>query len=164
MECGTKRKPGKPKRGKEVITREKLEVIASLYLQNVSLTKIAKKFGVTPRTIQHHVDTKLKPVWRETMIVDLQQELAKVAKLEAEAWQHYKDKGDHTVLQNVRWAMEYRAKVGGLIIDRREVTVKGTIRIAGQTPEEFDAQTVDMILEDMGQRHKYQAALSARLN
>ena len=164
MESVKKRRPGKPKRGEEVITREKLEVIASMYLRNVPVSKIAREFGVAAQTIDHHIDTKLRPLWREAMVVDAQQELAKVAELETEAWEHFSKTGDHTVLQNVRWAMEYRAKVTGLFIERREVTYKGEIRICGRSPEEFDVETVDMILAEMGQRRAYQAALKARLN
>ena len=159
-----KRGPGAPSRGQEIITPEVLQQIASLHLRNVTMAKIGEKFGVSAQTIHHHIETKLRPFWREAMIVDAQEELAKVAQLEAAAWEHYEKEGDHSVLQNVRWALEYRAKLAGLFIERRELTVKGEIRIAGRSPEEFDAETVDMILDDMGKRHAFQAALKARLN
>lgn len=160
-----KRKPGRPPRGEEAVTPEVLEIIAQLFLRGVGVRAIGRKVGVDVGTVIHHLEKKLKPIWREAMVIEAEVELAKVAKLEIKAWAHFEETGDLAALQNVRWAMEYRAKVGSLYADQRlTLTHAGEIRLAGKSPDAFDQDTMGIILEGIKQRRTLQEALRGSRN
>lgn len=157
-----KRKPGRPPAAKRPIGPQELDIIAVGVLQHRPLAHIAKELGVSSRTVQHHLDTTIRPGWALTRAIQLQEELEKVALLERTAWDHFKKTGEYKVLENIRWAADYRAKVAGFHVQRHYVQQEAEIRIAGQTPADFDRHTVELILKEMGVRAEHQKALQAR--
>lgn len=84
-----RRRPGRPKRGQEIVTPELLEQIGAMWLQGVSPRAIGEAVGVDRMTIQHHLEQTIRPEWHEMMRGRLSEDLAKVALLEKIAWQKF---------------------------------------------------------------------------
>ena len=92
-----KRKAGRPRKNERVITPEKLEVIASMWLRGNTQSSIARKLGVSQKSITYHLKNSIQPMWREELNNDLHCELAKVAEIERAAWECFEaSQGDET--------------------------------------------------------------------
>ena len=81
----TGRKPGRPKARERPIGPAEQERIASLYLRHCPLTAIAEELGVSERTIRHHLEKHIRPVWRAEMAADRHVDPAKTAGIERAA-------------------------------------------------------------------------------
>ena len=192
----TKRKRGHPRRGEEPVTPQVLEGIADMFLKGVSMSRIGKAYGIDPKTVMQHLESKIRPLWREQMTVKAEEELAKVATLEAVAWEKWKESQDPMTVKKVRkeleeakvektvrerivtkrtgeacwldivrWSIEHRAKIAGLYApERHRVEHSGEIRVAGQSPEEFDAETIRLLMERIKERQVTAEAVKARWN
>ncbi|HWA99415.1 MAG TPA: hypothetical protein VG713_13025 [Pirellulales bacterium] len=66
-----------------------IEEVGRMYLQGVSLWSIALKFGVTVHAVEHHLNTKIKPAWRERVGNEAFIEMAKVNLLERIAYEQF---------------------------------------------------------------------------
>lgn len=84
-----KRKAGKPPKDKRVITPELLLIINKLYLQNVPLDHIAAVVGCAKSTIHYHIETKIRPIWRQVAASDKETQVAKINHLERVAWEQF---------------------------------------------------------------------------
>ncbi len=59
----------------------------------------------------------------------------------------------------VKWAIEHRAKIAGHYAPTKlDVGHKSEVRVAGQTPAEFNEETLKMLLERMDERREYEEA------
>jgi len=144
-----KRKPGRPKRGEELATPEKLEEIARRYLQGESYVSIGKAVGLRWEIVRHHLEKNIRPRWREHPPAMLEEELQKLRVLEQVAWAKFKESekptsiqkmkeeirpkhtvntlekiigtrtGEATWLHVVEWCMEHRAKLLGLFAEAK---------------------------------------------
>jgi hypothetical protein len=83
------RKPGRPRRGHEVVTPCMIEQIAELWLQQVSETKIAAEMEIDRKTVHYHLESTIWPLWRENMRSKLAVDLAKVGLIEKVAWARF---------------------------------------------------------------------------
>jgi len=85
----SKRPQGRPPGKERPVTPGALQEIADLWLKNVPLRTIAKRFGVHHTTILHHLEQTICPLWRERMRSRLDEDLAKVALIERTAWERF---------------------------------------------------------------------------
>lgn len=184
---GTRRQAGRPLGGEEIVTPEVLERIGDLYLRGGTLRNIAEAVDVSKRTIEHHLEHSIKPLWQSELIVNAREQLARVEYLYRIAWERFessstknpqdelamvpfmgifdklKRHGEVQWLDVVKWCIDYTAKIGGLYAAKRvRLESSGGLRVAGKTPSEVDAETVGIILERMKQRRSYQEAVAAR--
>ena len=97
-----KRKRGRPKKNDAAVTPEKLEIIADLWLRGKSYRSIAEEIGVDEKTVRHHLNAKIKPVWREEINSELHVEMAKVAKIEQVAWECFANSQDDETRETVK--------------------------------------------------------------
>ena len=67
--------------------------------------------------------------------------------------------GEGHWLDLVKWAIELRAKLGGLLIQRSEMRVEVGIRVAGLKPEELTGEILGEILSRIEDRRAQRAAL-----
>ncbi len=67
--------------------------------------------------------------------------------------------GEGHWLDLVKWAIELRAKLGGLLIQRSEMRVEVGIRVAGFKPEELTGEILGLILSRIEDRRAQRAAL-----
>ena len=155
-----KRKPGRPRASQRPIGPAEQQRIASLYLRGCPATKIALELGVTERTVRHHLERNIRPIWRESPYCDLEEDLRKVAFIEQAAWGLFRQTRDVRHLQNVRWAIVYRAKVFGYYASsRRKGVSHGEVRIAGRTFDQMDDDSLMRILRRIADCRKRQRML-----
>ncbi len=157
-----KRKPGRPRASQRPIGPAEQQQIASLYLRGWPATKIAVGLGVTERTVRHHLERNIRPIWRESPHADLEEDLRKVARIEEAARVTFRQTRDPRHLRHVKWAIEYRAKVfGHYASSRRKRGSHGEVRIGGRTPEQIDEDLLARILRRIADCRKRQRMLGA---
>lgn len=162
-----KRKPGRPKTRERLIGPAEREQISALYLRHCPVTAIAEKLGVSERTVRHHLETHIVPVWKAEMAAQLHIDLAKTAEIERAGWKRYEETGDPADLTLVKWSIEHRARIHGHSAPTKvNMQQQSEIRVAGMNPAEFNAETLTLILQKMEERRRYQAAINVegRLN
>ena len=158
-----KRRPGRPRACQRPIGPAEQLRIARMYLRDTPMTKIASELGVTERSVRHHLERNIRPICRQSPHADLEEDLREVAAIEQAAWQQYHRTRDLEHLENVKWAIEYRAKVfGHYARSRHKVESQTEVRIAGRTPEQIDQELLARIVRGIAQRRSMQAAEKAR--
>jgi ribosomal protein S7 len=91
------RPAGKPPRKARVIGPAEQAVIARMYLQNYSNYEIGESLGVDEKTVRHHLEFNIRPVWIHSTRRVSEIELAKVDQIERIAWQAFeKSQNDET--------------------------------------------------------------------
>ena len=101
----TKRRPGRPARDERPIGPDEIERIADLWLCGRSLRRIAEEFGVDPKTISHHLEKHIRPVWRSRMGDRLCEEIAKIDHVERIAWQKFHESESPQTRDRVKSAL-----------------------------------------------------------
>ncbi len=96
-----RRRPGRPKRGQEIITPAVLERIAELWLEGVSPRKIGEAVGADRMSVLHHLERSIRPLWHEQMRSMLDVDLAKVALLEKVAWERFHAKAPAESIEQI---------------------------------------------------------------
>ena len=142
-----KRKPGRPKGGEEVFSPAKLQELGRLYLQGTTLEVLADTFGCSIKTVWTHLQRHIKPAWKESVIADLDTDLAKTAVVEAEAWRRYLEDDSKQDLSDVRWAIEHRAKIFGFYAAKKHEHKQEGARVAGLTPHEYAQRLLGRIMD-----------------
>jgi AraC-like DNA-binding protein len=161
----TNRKPGRPKTLERPIGPAEQDRIASLYLRHYPLTAIAEELGVSEHTVRHHLQKHVRPAWREQMAADLGADLAKTREIERAAWERHRETSDPADLAMAKWAVEHRAKVFGHYAAAKMSVQQGpAIRVCGQSPDQFDQETLTLLLERIQERRAYQQSLRNSLN
>ncbi len=157
------RQPGRPKKGETATTPAVIETISEMHLQCYTRREIAKKVGLHHSTVTSVIKTKLQPVYREHLWDHLQEDILKVAEIERAAHKRYRKTKDPADLAMAKWAIEHRAKIAGHFAPTRmDIKQHAEIRVAGKSPAEFDAETIQMILRGIEERRQYQAILAER--
>ncbi len=120
------------------------------------------KVSVVERVAWEKFTASSEPVTREMV----REELTKTGKVAKKTIEMVRTKrtGEVVWLDIVKWAIEFRCKLTGLMIDRHEIKHSGGIRLAGQAPDEFDKNTMGLLLERIAERRRYQEAIRTRLN
>jgi hypothetical protein len=90
-ETPAKRKAGHPVGKVSTLTPGDLLEIERMYLQGVSASIIAERFGVSHPTILHQINKKIRPLWQERMVHIAEEEHAKVDLLYQIAWERFQE-------------------------------------------------------------------------
>lgn len=108
-----RRPVGRPPAGDPVITPEILEIIGREWLRGTAVEMIASAIPCDPKTVWHHINRTIRPLWRNQLDQSLVDELAKIQAIERIAWQHF-DKSESVLTeQTLREAVE-RDIAGGI--------------------------------------------------
>ncbi len=106
------RKPGRPKRGREVCTPHMIQQIGNMWLQGVSMTKIGHELGIDRKTVAHHLNTTIRPQWREDSRSRLHEDLAKVGLIERTAWERFESQTPAETVEDVEKGLRESKKTG----------------------------------------------------
>ena len=122
-----KRKPGRQKKLVRVISPQDLLLINRMFLRNVPVRQIAQTFGCHHSTIQHHIETTIRPIWREVAGADKETQIAKINHLEMVAWEQFDRDAPAETSEQIKTgliegASGKRARMG--IIERAIKTIK----------------------------------------
>ena len=187
------------------VTPAVLDRFSDLWLQGTSVAQIARTTGFNRKTVTHHIEHTITPLWQREQVVKLEVQLARVEHLYYIAWtmfekstepltrQTVKDvlfengvasgvikrvtttvfrTGEVSWLKTITWCLDHVAKISGLYVQGRarahaEPSRPGRqddyeMRVAGQSPAEFDQETLKMILQEMEKRKNYEEGVKAR--
>lgn len=159
----SKRGRGRPKKGESPLTPQVVDKIAQMYSRCRPEREIAKEVGVAHGTVHVCIEQRIKPVWRQKMQEHLGEDLVKVQEMEKAAWDKYEVSKDPADLAMARWAIEHRAKIAGHFAPTKlDMKQHAQVRIAGKSPDEFDRETIEIILQGIVERRQYQTLLVER--
>ena len=85
------KKAGRPKKSERKVTPQVLEEIGGRYLRGNPLSEIAQALELSYTTVRYHLEHSIRPAWKERLQKRLDEELARVAKIEATAWRKFRE-------------------------------------------------------------------------
>jgi len=154
-----KRKQGRPKKDESPVTPGVLHSIGEMWLKRNTYQQIADAVGLHKSTVKHHLDKTIKPLWKDSMIDTLSEDLERVKLLEMMAYCKNALSENMDDLGYAKWAIENRAKVAGHYAPTKMMwDGDAEIRVAGLSPVAFDEATLLLILEKIKERREYQEA------
>jgi hypothetical protein len=131
-------------------------------LAGKSERELAAELKCSRSTVTYWVRTAIKPELAAHAKIELGEELAKVQLLESQAWRAFEKTGRQSFLTTIAWCCDYRARVGALVVQRHSIEHGGGIRVCGQRPDQFDEETVGLILQRIEDRRAYHAQVNLR--
>ena len=117
-----------------------------MFLENKTVQEIADAIGCGEHTVRMHIEKDLRPIWSKFTDVNIGTELARVAMLEAKAWDLFNE-GKIQCWQIIKFCLEHRASLVGLFYRPNashavEIT---EIRVAGVDREQLAAHLLAQV-------------------
>lgn len=147
------------KHARRPVTPEVLREIGTMWLKGRSQVDIARTFGIDEKAVRYHLQNHIRPMWHDQMRSRLDEDLAKVALLEATAWERFHSQAPGETHEQIEKAL--RECKGG---QSRLRIVKQAVRSVTRTGESAWLQIIQWCLDFRARIHAHYAPVKTHID